>query len=40
MMAGNTGSGGVAFAAHVAGFLVGAGGGFLFRQRDVAEWRY
>jgi membrane associated rhomboid family serine protease len=39
MMA-NTGGGGVAFAAHVAGFLVGAGGGFLFRQRDVAAWRY
>jgi membrane associated rhomboid family serine protease len=35
----NTGSGGVAFAAHIAGFLVGAGGVFLFRKREPArEW--
>ncbi len=33
----STGGGGVAFMAHVAGFLCGAGGIFLFRQRTRAE---
>jgi rhomboid family protein len=34
-----TGGGGVAFAAHVAGFLVGAGGVFVFRKREPRpEW--
>ena len=28
--------GGVAFAAHVAGFLVGMGGVFVFRKRELA----
>jgi membrane associated rhomboid family serine protease len=39
--AGTHGSGGVAFAAHVAGFLVGMGGVFLFRKRERVEqwWR-
>ena len=32
------GSGGVAFAAHVAGFLVGIGGVFLFRKREPNRW--
>ncbi|HZT75198.1 MAG TPA: rhomboid family intramembrane serine protease [Vicinamibacterales bacterium] len=32
------GSGGVAFAAHVAGFLVGMGGVFVFRKRDTNRW--
>ena len=32
------GSGGVAFAAHVAGFLVGVTGVFVFRKRDVDRW--
>jgi membrane associated rhomboid family serine protease len=32
------GSGGVAFAAHVAGFLVGVGGVFVFRKRDLNRW--
>jgi membrane associated rhomboid family serine protease len=37
--AGTHGSGGVAFAAHVAGFLVGMGGVFLFRKRErVEQW--
>src|SRR5437899_2537563 len=35
--AGTHGSGGVAFAAHVAGFLVGMGGVFVFRKREPAE---
>ncbi len=30
--------GGVAFAAHVAGFLVGMGGIFVFRQRETPRW--
>jgi membrane associated rhomboid family serine protease len=30
--------GGVAFAAHVVGFLTGAGGVFLFRQRQFDPW--
>jgi membrane associated rhomboid family serine protease len=30
--------GGVAFAAHVVGFLAGAGGVFLFRQRQFDPW--
>ena len=33
----STGGGGVAFMAHVAGFLCGAGGIFLFRQRERPE---
>src|SRR5579864_3199476 len=32
------GSGGVAFAAHVAGFLVGVTGVFVFRKRDMDRW--
>jgi len=32
------GSGGVAFAAHVAGFLVGVIGVFVFRKRNVDRW--
>jgi membrane associated rhomboid family serine protease len=36
----NAGGGGVAFAAHVAGFVSGLIGVFLFRKRDVAEWDY
>ena len=32
------GGGGVAFAAHVAGFLVGMAGVFVFRKRDVGRW--
>lgn len=33
------GSGGVAFAAHVAGFLVGVAGVFVFRRREVNRWQ-
>ena len=37
--AGTHGSGGVAFAAHVAGFLVGMGGVFVFRKRErIEQW--
>jgi membrane associated rhomboid family serine protease len=32
------GSGGVAFAAHVVGFLMGVGGVFVFRKREVDPW--
>jgi len=32
------GSGGVAFAAHVAGFLVGMAGVFVFRKREPNRW--
>ncbi len=32
------GSGGVAFAAHVAGFLVGMAGVFVFRKRQPSRW--
>ena len=32
------GSGGVAFAAHVVGFVAGAGGVFVFRKREVDSW--
>ena len=32
------GSGGVAFAAHVAGFLVGMAGVLVFRKRDTNRW--
>jgi len=32
------GSGGVAFAAHVVGFVVGAGGVFVFRNRQLDPW--
>jgi membrane associated rhomboid family serine protease len=38
--AGANGSGGVAFAAHVAGFLVGMAGVFLFRKREEPEARW
>jgi membrane associated rhomboid family serine protease len=31
-------AGGVAFAAHVVGFLVGMGGVFLFKQRALEPW--
>jgi membrane associated rhomboid family serine protease len=34
----STGGGGVAFAAHVAGFVVGMLGGLLFRKRQVSAW--
>jgi membrane associated rhomboid family serine protease len=34
----STGSGGVAFAAHVAGFVVGMIGGLMFRKRQVGAW--
>jgi membrane associated rhomboid family serine protease len=36
--AANTGSGGVAFAAHVAGFVIGVGGVFVFRKRQPPAW--
>src|SRR6267378_2213796 len=32
------GSGGVAFAAHVVGFVAGLGGVFLFRKRELDPW--
>ena len=32
------GGGGVAFAAHVAGFVAGIGGVFVFRKRDLDPW--
>jgi len=32
------GSGGVAFAAHVVGFVVGVGGVFVFRKRELDPW--
>jgi membrane associated rhomboid family serine protease len=38
MTASSHGGGGVAFAAHVAGFLAGVGGVFLFRKRDPEYW--
>ena len=34
----NTGGGGVAFAAHVAGFVFGMGAVFLFRKRATRPW--
>jgi membrane associated rhomboid family serine protease len=34
----STGGGGVAFAAHVAGFVVGMIGGLMFRKRQVSAW--
>jgi membrane associated rhomboid family serine protease len=34
----NTGNGGVAFAAHVAGFVIGVGGVFVFRKREPPLW--
>ncbi len=35
----NSGGGGVAFAAHVAGFVVGMGGVFVFRKREpIRQW--
>jgi rhomboid family protein len=33
------GSGGVAFAAHVVGFVVGMGGVFVFRKRELDPWQ-
>ncbi len=35
----STGGGGVAFAAHVAGFVVGMIGGLVFRKRQVGAWQ-
>ena len=32
--------GGVAFAAHVAGFITGLIGVFVFRKREAGEWVY
>ena len=32
------GGGGVAFAAHVAGFVVGMAGVFVFRKRELDPW--
>jgi membrane associated rhomboid family serine protease len=37
--ASNGGSGGVAFAAHVVGFVAGAAGVFVFKRRDLDPWR-
>jgi membrane associated rhomboid family serine protease len=37
-MTSSSSGGGVAFAAHVVGFLVGMGGVFLFRKREVDPW--
>ena len=37
--ASSQGSGGVAFAAHVAGFLIGMGGVFVFRKREFDYWQ-
>src|SRR4051812_22118274 len=34
----NTHGGGVAFAAHIAGFIAGVGGVFVFRKRDLDPW--
>jgi membrane associated rhomboid family serine protease len=34
----STGGGGVAFAAHVAGFVVGMLGGIVYRKRQVGAW--
>jgi len=34
----STGGGGVAFAAHVVGFLTGVVGVFVFRKREVSAW--
>ena len=39
MTASVNGSGGVAFAAHVAGFVIGAIGVFVFRRRDRDRWQ-
>ncbi len=36
--ASNGGSGGVAFAAHVVGFVVGMGGVFVFKKRSLDPW--
>jgi len=36
----NAGGGGVAFAAHVAGFVAGLAGVFVFRKRRVSGWDY
>ena len=33
-----TGGGGIAFMAHVAGFVVGVVGVFVFRKRQVDRW--
>ena len=37
-MTASSGGGGVAFAAHVAGFIVGMGGVFVFRKRALDPW--
>jgi membrane associated rhomboid family serine protease len=39
MTATSHGSGGVAFAAHVAGFVVGMVGIFLFKKREYDPWQ-
>jgi membrane associated rhomboid family serine protease len=39
MTASSHGSGGVAFAAHVAGFVMGLIGVFLFKKREYDPWR-
>ena len=36
----STGGGGVAFAAHVAGFVAGMLAVFVFRKREVSAWEY
>jgi membrane associated rhomboid family serine protease len=38
MTSASSGSGGVAFAAHVVGFIVGMGGVFAFRKRALDPW--
>ena len=40
LTASTAGGGGVAFAAHVAGFVVGLVGVFIFRKREVSAWDY
>jgi membrane associated rhomboid family serine protease len=35
---GSAGGGGVAFAAHVVGFIAGMGGVFVFRKRELDHW--
>src|SRR5580704_10171193 len=35
----SAGNGGVAFAAHVVGFVAGAAGVFVFKKRDIDPWR-
>ena len=38
MTTNTSGGGGVAFAAHVVGFIVGMGGVFVFRKRELDPW--